>query len=65
MGSRARGLNRDLLRPGVEPASPILSGKFFTTEPPGKPRNEKTDKDLLKGSNLSITLFKSIHEMNH
>ena len=23
-------------RPGVEPASPILSGKFFTTEPPGK-----------------------------
>ena len=23
--------------PGIEPASPILAGGFFTTEPPGKP----------------------------
>ena len=23
--------------PGTEPASPILTGGFFTTEPPGKP----------------------------
>ena len=23
--------------PGIEPASPALAGRFFTTEPPGKP----------------------------
>ena len=30
----------DLLDPGIEPmspASPTLAGRFFTTEPPGKP----------------------------
>ena len=26
-----------LLRPGVEHASPALEGRFFITEPPGKP----------------------------
>ena len=28
----------DLPHPGIKPASPALSGRFFTTEPPGKPR---------------------------
>ena len=27
----------DLPNPGIEPASPALAGRFFTTEPPGKP----------------------------
>ena len=27
----------DLPRPGIEPASPALLGRFFTPEPPGKP----------------------------
>ena len=27
----------DLPRPGVEPMSPALAGRFFTIEPPGKP----------------------------
>ena len=27
----------DLPYPGIEPASPALAGRFFTTEPPGKP----------------------------
>ena len=27
----------DLPRSGIEPASPTLAGKLFTTEPPGKP----------------------------
>ena len=27
----------DLPNPGIEPRSPALSGRFFTTEPPGKP----------------------------
>ena len=40
-GSRAQ-LHRDmwdLPRPGLEPASPALAGRFSTTVPPGKPRN--------------------------
>ena len=28
----------DLPNPGIEPTSPALPGRFFTTEPPGKPR---------------------------
>ena len=27
----------DLPNPGLEPASPALAGRLFTTEPPGKP----------------------------
>ena len=27
----------DLPDPGIEPTSPALAGRFFTTEPPGKP----------------------------
>ena len=27
----------DLPDPGIEPSSPALAGRFFTTEPPGKP----------------------------
>ena len=28
---------RDLPGPGIKPVSPALAGRFFTTEPPGKP----------------------------
>ena len=28
--------SRDHPNPGIEPASPALTGRFFTTEPPGK-----------------------------
>ena len=39
-GSRAELLRGmwDLPRPGLEPASPALAGRFSTTAPPGKPR---------------------------
>ena len=30
----------DLPRPGLEPVSPALAGRFSTTAPPGKPLNE-------------------------
>ena len=38
-GSRAESLHGmwDLPRPGLEPASPALAGRFSTTAPPGKP----------------------------
>ena len=29
----------DLPRPGLEPVSPALAGRFSTTAPPGKPRS--------------------------
>ena len=31
----------DILDPGVRPVSPTLVGRFFTTEPPGKPHTMK------------------------
>ena len=38
-GSRAQFLRGmwDLPRPGLEPVSPALAGRFSTTAPPGKP----------------------------
>ena len=38
-GSRAQLLSGmwDLPRPGLEPVSPALAGRFSTTAPPGKP----------------------------
>ena len=40
-GSRAHLLRGmwDLHRPGLEPVSPALAGRFSTTAPPGKPLN--------------------------
>ena len=32
----------DLPDPGIKPRSPTLVGRFFTTEPPGKPVNSYT-----------------------
>ena len=39
-GSRAQLLHGtwDLPRPGLEPVSPALAGRFSTTVPPGKPQ---------------------------
>ena len=39
-GSRAQSLRGmwDLPRPGLEPMSPALAGRFSTTAPPGKPK---------------------------
>ena len=32
--------------PGIEPGSPTLAGRFFTTEPPGKPKNPIVERIL-------------------
>ena len=41
-GSRAQLLRgmRDPPRPGLEPVSPALAGRFSTTAPPGKPHEQ-------------------------
>ena len=37
-----------LLDPGIESASPALAGRFFTTEPPGKPTYTYTEHLILR-----------------
>ena len=47
----------DLSGPGTEPespASPALAGRFFTTEPPGKPYGEVID-----NKNFDVCLLRS------
>ena len=44
---------RDLPDPGIKPVSPVLSGWFFTTEPPGKWLNEGRD-TYVHGNSLQI-----------
>ena len=34
--------------PGMEPVSPALAGRFFTTEPPGKPKSTVVQCRILK-----------------
>ena len=40
---------RDLPNPGMEPMSPAMAGRFFTSEPPGKP--------IIKSTSLQIFLI--------
>ena len=56
-GSRAQLLRGiwDLPRPGLEPVSPALAGRFSTTAPPGKPRaNFYRSKGLWQLGNQSM-----------
>ena len=46
----------DLPRPGLEPVSPALAGKFSTTAPPGKPENVYF---YIKSPNLEKALIRS------
>ena len=36
----------DLPDPGIEPVSPVLTGGFFTTELPGKPKTKEIQVEL-------------------
>ena len=45
----------DLSDPGIKPESPALAGRFFTTEPPGKPKPPWMTKINSRG--LYRTLF--------
>uniref|UniRef100_A0A8C0CMZ9 Uncharacterized protein n=1 Tax=Balaenoptera musculus TaxID=9771 RepID=A0A8C0CMZ9_BALMU len=48
----------DLPRPGLEPVSPALAGRFSTTAPPGKPHHFYCS-DLLK-----LKIFHQITQEN-
>ena len=67
-GSRAQLLHGmwDLPRPGHEPVSPALAGRFSTTAPPGKPLifffnpNSDTCKIARSGTNTFILYIKEL-----
>ena len=68
-GSRAQLLCGmwDLPRPGLEPVSPALAGRFSTTAPPGKPyffifdHLSLQDDGITPGGN-SVKIFKQFRE---
>ena len=39
----------DLPDPEIKPMSPALASRFFTTEPPGKPKPEHLNRDMNPG----------------
>ena len=58
-GSRAQLLHGmwDLPRPGFEPVSPALAGRFSTTAPPGKPHISSLVKCLFKSLKTELVLY--------
>ena len=47
----------DLPYPGVEPMSPTLVGKFFTTEPPGKCKiDQKSQRNSKEKTGWSVVI---------
>ena len=58
-GSRAQLLRGmwDPPRPGLEPMSPALAGRFSTTAPPGKPGTDTFEDSLVILTNLNILLL--------
>ena len=57
VGARAQLLSSmwDLPGPGMEPKSPALADRFFTTEPPGKPLHQSFLRNYFKPTFFSIT----------
>ena len=53
----------DLPRPGLEPVSPALAGRFLTTAPPGKPQHD-CFKDAQPATRQLNEIRKAIPEQN-
>ena len=55
--------SEDLPDPGIKQESPALAGRFFTSEPPGKPFLKRKKKELLQNAHhikftiLTIFMF--------
>ena len=52
----------DLPRSGIEPMSPALAGRFFATEPPGKPGGDFLNSSAPMGSDLIGLGYGSAHQ---
>ena len=52
----------DLTDSGIKPESPVLADGFFTTEPPGKPKNRVNFSNLFYVQNMKLEL--SFHVIN-
>ena len=60
----AVSFSRDLPDPGakpVSPASPVLAGRFFTTEPPGKPYRHLHVISVRVGICINVYMHVCIH----
>ena len=56
----------DLPNPGIEPTSPALASRVFTTDPPAKPRDYDTmmikkEKEIIVLKEMSVQLESSQH----
>ena len=51
----------DLANLGIELVSPALAGGFFTTEPPGKPREDLVILKIHSGTSLGDPVIKTLH----
>ena len=49
----------DLPNQRIEPRSPALAGRFFTTEPPGKAQNGQEWANLIQMTIISTTVSKN------
>ena len=54
----------DLPDPGIEPMSPALVGRFFSTEPPGKPLSMCGRHKSINNIQMNI-IFKMINQKKH
>ena len=63
----AISFSRDLPNPGIKPVSPALAGRFFTTEPPGKPGDSIIVKNMRNQNKLYTYYFFSLekHLISH
>ena len=58
--SRGSSQPRDRTKPGSL-VSPVLAGRFFTTEPPGKPNGSSKEMFMCLGFQLCLALQKVFH----
>ena len=54
----------DLPRPGLEPVSPALAGRFSTTAPPGKPKTFLSEVKLAGMLNSVLEIVIVIHKLD-
>ena len=54
-------LQGDLHEPGINTVSPALAGRFFTSEPSGKPNNHNTNINNHYNTGIGINIWTSVY----